>query len=223
MLQRMTRDWLDYATFAVNVLLLIVAVVALVYGGKQAAAAVEANRSAKGAATDAARQRERDSYEQTRAYVFAQVVPGLGGQRALDIVLQNHGKTTARNVTVVTADWGDGDDEWTSRIQRACDTPQTLPPGGRVRFLWQRLPPEKDKHTETFRHIGALTVGTGVVRFTDYEGACHEEPFNWDSSLANIIPLSTLGKTTQSSENEELKNVINALRNIGHHIGELRR
>lgn len=98
-------------------------------------ASLAAQKSAL-AAEAANEQLRRDSAEQTRPYVFAEVVPGLAGVATWDIRITNAGRSSARELTIKPNSWPDRDDVAIQSLRELCETPRTLPPGCSIRVLW---------------------------------------------------------------------------------------
>lgn len=127
--------WAAIATAALTLGLLVVAIFAF--------------RAAKGswkAATEANRQMERDSREQSRPYVTAQILPGLAGITTWDLKITNTGRTVARHLTMDYDQWptkneggGEALETWDSLsrgLHTMFTTPRTLAPGASLRVMW---------------------------------------------------------------------------------------
>ena len=70
-----------------------------------AAAASDAARTSADAARTANEQAKLDSIEQTRPYVYVEVVPGLAGSRSWDVRIRNSGRSAARNLRLEYDSW----------------------------------------------------------------------------------------------------------------------
>ena len=125
--------WSSLATAVGTVALAILAVCAW----HVARGALEASRRASAAAEAANEQARRDSIEQTRPYVFAEVIPGLAGTGSYDVRLSNKGRSSARNLTLEFDQWPDEPDDVAETVQTLFSTPRTLPPGSSVRAIWR--------------------------------------------------------------------------------------
>lgn len=88
-------------------------------------------------ARDAQLQIKLDSIEQTRPYVFAQIVPGLGGPGAWDLLIRNSGRSAAVDLTIQTEDWPEADDKIVTELRKMFLTKQTIPPEVSLRSFWR--------------------------------------------------------------------------------------
>ncbi len=141
--------WATVASAVFTLGLLITAICAIKPAKRTWEAAAEANRQA-----------ERDSREQSRPYVTAQIVPGLAGITSWDLRIMNTGRTAARNLTMdydqwPTKDEGDGEplETWdivSRSVHTMFTTPRTLAPGASLRVMWllDRGPTENVKHSD---------------------------------------------------------------------------
>lgn len=110
--------------------------VAAVSAGRTAVRTMRASQEASAAAREAQEQARRDSIEQTRPYVYVEVVPGLAGLRTYDLRISNSGRSAARDLRLDFDAWPDVDDKITEAIRVLFNTPRTLPPGASIRAYW---------------------------------------------------------------------------------------
>lgn len=176
-----TEQLSAWSTFATAVLTLVLVVVAIV-AGVVAVHTLRASRRASEAAmlaAEAARaaneQARLDSIEQTRPYVFADVLPGLAGPSTWDLRITNSGKSAARNLTLDFSDWPEELDQVGTSLRQLFETPRTLPPGRSLRVFW-RL---EGQFTDGTTEHGMPTTGQITVSYTsddasqpDYHERC---------------------------------------------------
>lgn len=128
--------WTDqlsaWSTFATAVFSFALVVLPL-WAGRTAIRTLRASQGASEAAiasAEAARaaneQARFDSIEQTRPYVYAEVIPGLSGGSCYDLRLRNCGKSTARDVTLEYSNWPDKLDDVAESIKELFQTPRSL-------------------------------------------------------------------------------------------------
>lgn len=130
-------------------------------GGAGPETASRAATASAAAALAANEQARFDSIEQTRPYVYADVVPGLAGLHTWDLGVANVGKSAARELTLDYDSWpAPMDDVATAVHEWFHHTPRTLPPGCSIRALWR---PEGDFSDGT-QEAGSLPTGA-VFRF----------------------------------------------------------
>lgn len=126
-------SWTDqlsaWSTFATAGLTLVV-VVAAVTTAWFARGALKASRAAN-------LQAQHDSIEQTRPFVYAEVVPGLSGIGCWDIRITNSGRSSARGLTLDFDTWPEDLDDVGGAIHTLFTTPRTLPPTCSIRAYWR--------------------------------------------------------------------------------------
>jgi hypothetical protein len=140
-------NWTDqlsaWSSLAMAVFSAVVAVFAYVawrtakaalIASREASEAAKASAEAARAANDQARL---DSREQTRPYVWVEVVPGLAGVSTYDLRIANTGKSAARRLTLRYDEWPEPVDDVAGRLRELFDTPRTLPPGSSIRSMWR--------------------------------------------------------------------------------------
>lgn len=99
--------------------------------------ASEAARHAADAAAAANEQAKVDSIEQTRPYVYAEIVPALASHRSWDLKITNSGKSSARQLTLGCSNWPDMLDDVSESVKELFETPRTLPPAASIRCMWR--------------------------------------------------------------------------------------
>jgi len=131
---------------------------AALIASREASEAAKASAEAARAANDQARL---DSREQTRPYVWVEVVPGLAGVSTYDLRIANTGKSAARRLTLRYDEWPEPVDDVAGRLRELFDTPRTLPPGSSIRSMWRLEGASTDGTTEA----GMGTSGTIEVSY----------------------------------------------------------
>jgi len=178
-------------------------------------------------------QAAQDSEDRTRPYITMNVVPGLTGHGAIDLVIENTGQTTARDIriTLVDAEFGpqsNDDDHVGPGLQEFFATPFDLSPRGRMRFLWHL--PETTKSNKRGA-MGAPQIGEVLASYY-WDGAGIQARKYTTRLRYNLVlwPRITPAPSTGSVNNglsgkpvTHLKNIDHALRSIAHHTGEANR
>lgn len=169
----------------------------------------------------------RDSRDRTRPYVQLDVVPGLQGPGSWDLVIENRGASTAHDVRIDagTLEPVTDEDHIAHALAVYLATSRTLVPGARRRLMWAFNLPDRGVRA------GVLEGRTARVSYRDEQGMRRwrpSKPFenkffleDVTGTAAGIYPAPTEGRTTGSGEH--LKNIDLAVRNLGAHVGELRR
>lgn len=141
----------------VNIGLLVVAGI----GGKTALSALKASQEASQAAREANEQMKRDSIEQTRPYVYAEIIPSLAGPSSYDIRIVNAGKSSAFNLTLDYSEWPEELDDIGEAVRDLFRTPRTLPPSCSIRSFW-RL---EGDFTDGTKEVGMGCKGIITVQY----------------------------------------------------------
>ena len=190
----------------------------------------------RGAGAQLGLLREQGERE-VRPYVTASLALGLNGMWSFDLIIENHGKTTAKEVRVEFLDaanfhgnlWDQypkmaaAGDQYRAELEKFAGRTEPygidLVPGERIRLVW--VFPNADQ-TE---FVGATsTVIVGLTYFGD-DGHTYT-----DRRLIEWNPNGMTGATrvmTSGGNDEEptktLKSILLALQILNEHVGELRR
>lgn len=199
-------DWITALSSALTAL----ATVGLVWG------AVVAWRTAKKTLD----QMKDDSRDQTRPYVFAKLEPSMGGGHVWDLVIKNTGATAARDLTITSSSWPDGEDNATSALKRMFRTPQTLPPGTSIRTYWNLDPMGKDDG-QTAGVVEPVTIHL-KYKGVDPEGHAFEDHYRLDHTALGLTPMGWKGPERQTDRGEFYE-LDQRLRDLIHSVSELRR
>jgi hypothetical protein len=188
-----------WSTFATAVLTLLVVVIALV-GWRTAKATLKASREASRAATvsanaarEANEQARRDSIEQTRPYVFVEVLPGLAGTTTWDLRVTNSGQSAARKLVLDYDQWPAPLDDVATAIWAMFETPRTLPPRCSIRMVW-RL---EGNFTDGSKEAGLGREGTITVGYTsdDPKAPTYSDRFDVMIDKSGLWPVGESGPT----------------------------
>lgn len=205
-------------------------IAALVTAGATVLLAVYAYSTAK-AAKEALQESRRSSLLSTRPYVAVSVVPGLQGNGRWDLLLENTGRSLARDVRVQVLDGVEpvpggaiGED-----LARWLSQSHTLAPGARVRVMWRwgegrggsdakedGMPAHSRVSVSYTSTDGAETYGEGEVYELETDLFGKASPAPQPGSNANGIP-------SEGEQAKALLNINHALRALNTHVGELRR
>lgn len=216
--------WATVASAVFTLGLLITAICAIKPAKRTWEAAAEANRQA-----------ERDSREQSRPYVTAQIVPGLAGIASWDLKIMNTGRTAARNLTMdydqwPTKDEGDGAplETW-DVVSRAVHTmfvtPRTLAPGASLRVMWllDRRPKEDIESSSPPRGLGR----TGVISLSygsdDPKASIYNDSFEVMIENSGLWPVPEDGPNPPKDLGKVAQRADTLMRVLIRRIGELGR
>ncbi len=190
------------------------------FAWRTAKATLDASRRASEAAEAANEQARRDSIEQTRPYVYVEVIPGLWGVGAYDVRISNSGRSTARQVTLEFDSWPEAPDDIAQEVQRLFATPRTLPPGTTLRAIWRI----EGHLADGTREAGMGTDGQIAVSYTsdDPSQPSYSDVFDVMISNSGLWPVAEEGPTA-----DDLKGDIRKFYRLGQvlvrRVGELGR
>lgn len=205
-------------------------VAALVTAAATVFLAVYAYSTAK-AAKEALLESRRSSVLSTRPYVAVSVVPGLQGNGRWDLLLENTGRSLARDVRLKVLDGVEpisggaiGED-----LARWLSQSHTLAPGARVRVMWRwgegrggsnaeedGMPAQSRVAVSYASTDGGDTYGVGEVYELETDLVGKASPAPQPGSKANGTP-------TEGQQARALVDINHALRALNTHVGELRR
>ena len=176
-------------------------------------------------------QEAQNSEAQTRPYVGIDIVPGIAGAGSMDIIIENHGRTTARNIRVsLVGDTfraqSDGD-VIGEALGRLFATGFDLAPGARRRVFWQ-IP--ADENSSPRGRMGA-PIAAGIAFAYDWAPGDHRAVRSYTDSIQydlteypNLIPVPSTGPTAPGASPEmQGKNLLHVLRAIAANVAEIRR
>lgn len=192
--------------------------------------AVLAWKAAK-AAVDQAKatheQMQKDSIEQTRPYVYARLVPGIGGIGAWDLLVTNTGRSTARRLTIESDTWPDSDDVFTRSLRTMFSTEQSLPPGATLRAYWKvsiSQPGHKwDDGTSDPKGMAKGATLTLYYTSDDASKPVYEDQFRLDDSTIGETPGPYTGPDRKKGLTTAQQDLHNVLAAIAANVAELRR
>lgn len=162
------------------------------------------------------RQMELDSIEQTRPYVYARIVPSIGGNAAWDLIVRNSGRSSANALTIKVSQWPE-QDAVTKALRTMFEHPQILPPDTSIRTYWFLGPRDSPGTT------GATGFDIPVDITVTYSGPgpgpqVYTETFHLDPLTLGLTPEAASGVNI-NKPTEELKK----MREIVRALNELRR
>lgn len=162
----------------------------------------------------------KDSHDRTRPYVQLDILPGLQGPGSWDLILENRGASTARNVLLAAGDLepADSEDHIVKPLISYLSKPRTLVPGARRRLMWAyRLEGRGIR-------AGVLEERRVHVSYSDQRGNRYRDEFLLEdvtTVAAGVYPAPTEGR--KSGSKDTLEDINLAVRAVGAHVGELRR
>lgn len=182
-------------------------------------------------ATKNLQQIVQDSHDRTRPYVYLELVPGLWGSAAVDLVVANFGESMAYDVRLEfnDVDWDapltkDEPDEVRPYVRKGLDGKSMfIPPHGRRRFAWQQQTDENHPRMG-MPHECSITVTYAGPASGTRPAETYGEEYTLTTETHSAVPtpqrgLHRDGKTLQT----ELHNIDSVLRQLNVHVGELRR
>ncbi|WP_248583052.1 hypothetical protein [Nocardioides sp. InS609-2] len=198
--------WSALATAVLTLVLVLMAVAAW----RTAKHTLDASRRASEAATASAEaakaaneQARLDSIEQTRPYVYVEILPGLSGQTTYDVRITNSGRSAARELTISYDSWPGEMDDVSRAIRDLFATPRTLPPACSIRSLW-RLEGNFDDGTTV---AGLGKDGTITVRYTscDPSSPGYVDSFGVTIENSGLWPIPEAGPNPDGVRGDALK------------------
>ena len=132
--------WSTFATAVLTLVLVALAGAAWRVARRTLDASSEASDAARVSAEAARAANEQariDSIEQTRPYVYAEIVPGLAGGHTWDIRIRNVGRSAARGLRLECDSWPENPDKVTDAVRQLFETTRTLPPDCSIRAIWR--------------------------------------------------------------------------------------
>jgi hypothetical protein len=143
------------------------------------------------AAREANEQARRDSIEQTRPYVFVEILPGLAGATSWDLRVTNSGQSAARELVLDYDRWPEDLDDVATALRDMFVTPRTLPPRCSIRVIW-RL---EGNFTDGTSEAGLGREGQITVDYTsdDPETPEYSDRFDVMIDKAGLWPVGEAG------------------------------
>jgi hypothetical protein len=167
---------------------------------RRASEAAAASAEAAGAANEQAR---RDSIEQTRPYVYVEILTGLSGQTTFDLKITNSGRSAARELRIDYDSWPEELDEVSQAVSDLFNKPRTLPPSCSIRTFW-RLEGNFDDGTTV---AGLGNDGTISVRYTSDDPSSSEYVDSFEVMIENsgLWPIPEAGPNPDGVRGDALK------------------
>lgn len=161
-----------------------------------------------------------DSAQQTRPYVYLEVVPGLQGSGSWDLRIKNLGASLAHNVQIDVGELEplSADDRIVKHLAGFFRNPLTLPPAAHLRVVWRRDDASRDLLE------GAPEVREVSVGYKDVDGNIYKETYTLSLvGWGQAMPAPQQGDRRNSGDNRELADIAHAIRALNTHAGEIRR
>lgn len=165
--------------------------------------ASEAALESATAAREANEQARRDSIEQTRPYVYAEMIPSLTGDGGYDLRVANVGKSAARNLTLSFDAWPDEPDDVALSLRTMFETPRAMPPGTSIRAIWRLEGGFTDGTTEA----GMPASGQVTVTYTSDDSSKPQYTDHFDVHLhaSGLWPVGEAGPNAAGLSGESLR------------------
>lgn len=156
-----------------------------------------------------------DSRSQTRPYVYVRIVPSIGGSGAWDLIIQNSGRSSAKDLRISVSAWPETD-QLTVALKTMFETPQVLPPGTSIRTFWSLGPRGNPGST------GATGFDIPVdltVRYCsdDPDAAEYSETFHLDTAILGMTPVGSSGVDLPAGAtptDKKLREIVKALNEL---------
>ena len=167
---------------------------------RRASEAASAAAEAARAANDQARS---DSIQQTRPYVFVEIVPSLSGSPMYDVRIANSGRSAARALLIEYDSWPTELDDVAKAVNALFGTRRTLPPGCSIRAFWRLEGDFTDGTTEA----GLGRSGTITVRYGSDDSSAPEYTDSFDVMVdsSGLWPVPESGPNPDGVHGEALK------------------
>jgi len=183
-------------------------------------------RTAQGAlkaSREANRQAKHDSIEQTRPYVYAEIVPSLAGSPNWDIRVANMGKSAARGLTLDYTEWPETPDDVATSVHTFFKTARTLPPGSSIRAMW-RLESGEGSFTDGSSEAGLGKSGAISARYgsDDPSSPTYTDRFDVMIEDSGLWPIPEHGPDGAGLP-ADLRKFYRLGQAISRHLGELAR
>ncbi|MDQ1060461.1 hypothetical protein QFZ23_004362 [Arthrobacter globiformis] len=167
-----------------------------------------------------------DSIEQTRPFVFARIVPGIGGVSTWDLVVSNSGKSSAEDLIIDTDDWPENDDLIVTALKRMFSTKQTLPPGVSLRSFWRIDPTPGSRRSDGGPDVdGMPRTATLKLTYTSQDPTkpLYNDTYVISNENIGLTPVASKGPDPSSRLSDGEASLHKMLGRIVQSIGELRR
>lgn len=161
-------------------------------------------------AREAQLQIKLDSIEQTRPFVHARIVPGLGGPSAWDLIVSNSGKSSAVDLTIETDDWPENHDTIVTELQRMFSTKQTLPPGVNLRSFWRIDPMPGSTRSDGGSEVdGMPRTAASTLKYTsqDPSNPQYEDTYVISNESIGLTPVASKGPNPSACNGDGLPSV----------------
>jgi hypothetical protein len=181
-------------------------------------------RGALKASREANRQTKHDSIEQTRPYIYAEIVPSLMGSPNLDVRVVNVGKSAARRLTLGYSEWPSALDDVATSVEQFFTTERTLPPGTSIRSMWRLESGEGARFEDGTTEAGLGKSGNISVSYSsdDPSSPAYTDTFDVMIGNSGLWPIPDDGPDG-SALPSDLRKFYRLGQTIARHIGELAR
>lgn len=165
-------------------------------------------------------QTRQNSIDQTRPYVFAQVVPSIAGHSVYDLVIQNSGQSTATNLKVSSPQFPDNPDRIAKAIGTLFEITHVLPPATHIRSYWHFSGEDRNWNDAE----GDLGMPPKAEIRVEYDGpdGHYADTFPADIRVYALTPMGADGHNVPSNLTPGEKNLHKMLAVIAGNISNLR-
>ncbi|MHA7284823.1 hypothetical protein ACX80I_00945 [Arthrobacter sp. MDT3-44] len=166
-------------------------------------------------------QTRQNSIDQTRPYIFAQVVPSIAGRSVYDLVVQNTGQSTAENLTISCPQFPEEPDRIAGPIGKLFEIQHVLPPGTRLRTFWH-FDDVGRNWSDGEGPLGMPRQADVVVAYKGPDGS-YTDTFPVNIDVYAMAPVARSGHDVPSGLSNGEKNLHRMLAVIAQNIAELGR
>ena len=176
-------------------------------------------------------QMKKDSFDRSRPYVAAQVIPSISGGASYDLLVHNLGASRAHGMTlkVIEPKKIAYEDEFTEAIEKVFSREQSLVPGERIRLYWRLGLQEGNTWLGEVGEAATRALGmpdrTRVqVDYKDENGKKFSDEFILDTTIYVTAPGSDGGtdpdmlgylSAQEKSLQHRLKEITAAIKELG--------
>lgn len=175
-------------------------------------------------AVNTLRQMKSDSIAQTRPYVTAAIMPSIAGIGKYDLVIENTGNSTARNLKIGCHPLDESHDQFTAALSDLFAMSHTLHPSRGHRVFW-RLE-LREGHTwgdGSNEPAGMPQDAELTLEYEDSNRQRYFDSFELTTQIFRMAPGPAAGPNIKPSISNEQKDMHEMLAVIASAIGELRR
>lgn len=137
-------------------------------------------------------QTRKNSIDQTRPYVYVQVTPSIAGESAYDLIVQNSGQSTAKDLVITCPEFPKNPDHIAEAVGRLLGRQLVLPPGTRIRSFWH-FSGKNEQWNDKEGDLGLPPVAHVHVSYSGPDGT-YTDIFPVDIGVYAMTPVGARGR-----------------------------